>query len=216
MKYRLIVFDLDGTIIDMDSAWYMLHEFFGASEHPDKLEAEKRFMSGHIDYQEWAERDIEVMKKHGANRENMKEALQNVKLIEGALETIQTLKKRGYNIGLVSDSLDFVLETLIPDYKNMFDYILINRLSFDKNGKILKTETTRFNFQNKSAGLKNICGQEGIETSECVFVGDHDNDVEIAKLAGFSIAFNSKSRKLNEIADAVIEKKDLREILKYL
>ncbi len=42
------------------------------------------------------------------------------------------------------------------------------------------------------------------------------NDIEIAKLAGFSIAFNSKSEELNEVSDVVIEKKDLREILEYL
>ena len=49
-----------------------------------------------------------------------------------------------------------------------------------------------------------------------MFVGDHDNDVEIAKTAGFSIAFNSKSEKLNDAVDVVIRKKDLKEILNYI
>ncbi len=216
MRYKLVVFDLDGTIIDTDSAWRTLHEFFGMNEHPDRLEAKRKFLSGEINYQEWADRDIELMKRSGANRENIKKALQSIKLIEGGMETIRTLREKGYRIGLVSGSLDVVIETLIPDYKRIFDHVYINHLYFDKNGNILKVKTTSFNFRSKTEGLRKICKEEGIETSECVFIGDHENDVEIAKLAGFSISFNSKSENLNQVSDVVVKKKDLREILKYL
>jgi hypothetical protein len=34
--------------------------------------------------------------------------------------------------------------------------------------------------------------------------------------AGFSIAFNSKSKELNKVCDVVIKEKNLKEILKYI
>jgi phosphoserine phosphatase len=216
MKYKLVVFDLDGTLIDVDSAWHMLHEFFGMDVHPERIEAKEKFMSGEIDYKEWADRDMDLMKKSGANREKIEKALRKIKLIKGSLETVKAVKKRGYRMALISDSLDIVIKTLIPDYKEMFDYIYINKLYFDKEGNILKVEITNFNFGNKAEGLKRICKEEGILPKETIFIGDHNNDIQIAKAAGFSIAFNSKSEELNEISDVVIQKKDLREILKYI
>jgi phosphoserine phosphatase len=217
MKYKLVVFDLDGTIVDnIESVWETLHEFFGIDSHPERLGVRKKFFSGEISYQEWAEKDIELMKKSGADREKIMKALGKAKLTKNAIETIEELRKRGYKIAIISGSMDILLEKLIPDYERIFDHVFINRVRFGREGRITKVEPTPFDQERKKSGLVRICDLEKIKPEECVFVGDHYNDVEIAKLAGFSIAFNSKSAELNEIADVVVEKKDLKAILKYL
>ena len=64
--------------------------------------------------------------------------------------------------------------------------------------------------------LKQIAEREKIKLEECVFVGDHDNDLKIAEEAGLSIAFNAHSEELKKVANVVVAKKDLREILKYV
>jgi phosphoserine phosphatase len=217
MKYKLIVFDLDGTIFDgTESIWQTLHEFFGIEKHPERMGTKERYISGKISYREWAEKDIDLMRRHGANRETIMKAFSKVKLMEGSIETLEILKKKGFKIGIISGSLDVLLNKLIPNHNKLFDYVYINKLSFDKEGKITKLESTPFDLANKARGLEEICRFEGISPKECIFVGDHDNDVEVSKISGFAIAFNSKSKGLNKVADVIVRKKDLREILKYV
>ena len=217
MRRKIVIFDLDGTIIDnIEYVWKTLHEHFGVDEHPERVRTREDYFSRRITYQEWADRDIELLKKHGADRETIFRALRDARLMKGARETLMELKKRGFKLALMSGSLDVLLEKFIPDYEKIFDHVFINRIIFGENGEIKDVEATPFDMAHKKKGLFKICELEGIEPEECVFVGDHENDVEIAKAAGFSIAFNSKSEKLNEVSDVVIRKKDLREILKYL
>ena len=64
--------------------------------------------------------------------------------------------------------------------------------------------------------MHRILACEGIDISETVFVGDGENDIAILKEAGLGIAFCPKSNKVREAADVVIEKRDVREILKHL
>lgn len=217
MKYKLVVFDLDGTIIDkVDYVWKMIHENLGIEDHPQRIKNRNEFLSGKITYYEWAKYDLDLMARHGADKETIMKVFDKAKVMEGALETLEALKSKGYKIAIISGSMNILLEKLIPDYREIFDHIFINRIIFNEEGEIEDVEVTPFDMEHKKTGLLELCELEGIDPKETVFVGDHDNDLDIAKAAGFSIAFNSKSRRLNEIADVVIEKKDLREILKYL
>ena len=70
--------------------------------------------------------------------------------------------------------------------------------------------------EHKATALREIAEKHNIKLSECVFIGDHHNDVIVAKVAGLSIAFNCKSEDLRKAANICIEKKDLREILKFI
>ncbi len=213
---RLACFDLDGTIIDETIfIWQTLHEYFGTDNEERRAYA-RMFFEGRISYKQWAMHDIMLWKQKGATKEKMLKALSVLRLMKGAIETLDELKKRGIKLAIISGSLDIALRSALPGYKSYFnnDDILINKIMFDEKGKIAKLKATYFDFKNKAEGLKKIAARHSIDISQTAFIGDHNNDIEAVKEAGLGIAFNSKSDELNAVADLVIEKKDLREVLK--
>lgn len=216
MPYKLICFDLDGTIIDETIfIWQTVHDALKTSKKA-REKAMEDFYSGRISYAEWAEHDVEMWKKAGANKEVLLKAIKPLKLMKGSLETLKKLKKKCLKLAIISGSLDLALEYVLPNYKEFFDDIYINKIIFDKNGEIKKLISTKYDIEHKGLALKEIAKKEKIKLKECVFMGDHHNDINIAKIAGLSIAFNCKSDKLAQISDIVIKKKDLREILKCI
>ena len=216
MKPKLIVFDLDGTLIHgTEFIWTTIHDHLGVQK--EQIESLKSsYLKGKINYDEWARRDVELWKEQGANREKIVEAISHTRLMDGAIEVLKRLKEKKIKLAIISGSLDLVLKKSLPDYWSYFDYVFLNKLMFNEQGKILGIEPTQFDLYEKANGLRVICEKEGIDTKDAIFIGDHSNDVEIAEEAGFSIAFNPKSQEIIYASDIVVKGNDLREVLEYL
>ncbi|MFO8015474.1 MAG: HAD family phosphatase [Candidatus Woesearchaeota archaeon] len=215
-KYKLVCFDLDGTIIDnITNFWKFICDEFGCDTEKKK-QAYDNFFNNLITYDEWVEGDVKLWMDKGLKKEDFLESLGKLKLMPGALETIKTLKSMDVKVAVISDSMEVAIEALIPDFREMFDDVLINRLQFDDNGRIKGWEATRYGMEKKADGLRMIAEREGLSLSECVFVGDAGNDIQAVKAAGLGIAFNSSSEELEKSADVVIRKKDLSELLNHI
>ena len=89
-------------------------------------------------------------------------------------------------------------------------------MHFDNKGNVTKVDVTDYDMQKKADALKLIAKKENIPLSQCVFIGDHHNDVKIAEEAGLSIAFDPKDRLLEKTANVIIKNKDLKEVIKYI
>jgi phosphoserine phosphatase len=152
----------------------------------------------------------------GITKKEFMEVIKTLRPMPGAAETLHELKRRGCKLAVISGGIDTVLNHFFPEAGKLFDHIMINRISFDREGRIEGIEPTDFGAdRHKIDGLREIAGKEGIGLEECVFVGDSDNDLDIARGAGLSIAF-MPSGELEHASDVVIRKKDLREILKHI
>lgn len=213
-KYKWVCFDVDGTLID-DTIyiWVTLHDAFGVSKELRKKHYED-FMNKRITYSQWFELDILEWKKQNIHKKDLVSQIERLSVIPGVHETISVLKQKGYKIAVISGSLDLVLQTKLPEVK--FDEVFINCLEFDQNQKLTGGIPTSYDLEHKASGLIHLAEKYGISLEECVFVGDNENDVHIAEIAGLSIGFNLKSEKLSQIVDVVVEKKDMRQILQYL
>ena len=135
-------------------------------------------------------------------------------LVEGARETLQALKSAGVRLAVISGTLDLLLDTLFPDHP--FDEVYTNRIAFDPDGRISHWHATPFDMDGKGVALRAIAMRENIPLARCAFVGDHANDIPATRLAGFSIAFNPKSKELEALASVVVRSRDLRDILPHL
>ncbi|HLC50288.1 MAG TPA: HAD family phosphatase [Candidatus Nanoarchaeia archaeon] len=215
-KYKLVCFDVDGTLIDnIKFSWQLFHDYFQTDAHR-REDAKKKFFDGKITYMEWAEHDINMWKEKNANKKDFMKALDKLKLMDGAIETLEELKKNGIKLAVISGSLNVLLEKFIPNYEEFFDDVFISKIYFDKNGHIESVEATEFDMEAKALALKKIAEREGLKLGECVFVGDYLNDLKIMQEAGLGIAFNCSHDELKEAADVVVEGKDLRSVLKHI
>lgn len=213
-KFDLIAFDVDGTLVD-DTVfvWKTLHDYFGS----DSLAVDKAFemyMGGSLSYRQWFEHDIKLFREAGANRASILDAIRNMRLFKGALETLETLGRTGARLVIISGSLDLVIEKL--DLARYFHEIHLNHLEFGEDGELVGGVATPYDVWDKATGLREIAARHGIPIASTAFIGDNFNDIAVAKAAGFSIAFNCKSDELAEAANVVVEEKDLRAVLPYL
>lgn len=214
LRYPLVVFDLDGTLID-DTIyiWKTLHEGFN-TDHTARNQAYDDYFAKRITYKEWFEHDLKLLKAAGATSKKIHTMLDDLHVMPGASHTLNTLKANGHKIAIISGSLDIVVKHMFPDFK--FDHILINKIHFNESGIIDRGVHTPYDIEAKADGLKELCRLEKIDTSQAVFVGDNENDLWIAKEAGLSIAFNYKSDRLAQICTEQIQVKDLSLILPYI
>jgi len=213
-KKRLVVFDLDGTLIDGTVyIWQTLYEKF-VPDRSESRKVTKAYYSGEITYEQWFTHDIETFKSCGVNRDKILECVRSLRLMKGARETLCHLKEKGHVLALISGSLSIVLDELFPDHP--FDHVMINEIHFDERGEITGGTATPYDVEKKGEGLELLASREGIELKDCVFIGDNENDLSIAAKAGFPIAFNCKSERLAELSKVVIKEKDLTKVLEVI
>ena len=130
-KYKLVCFDLDGTLIDnVKFSWQIFHDYFQTDAHR-REDAKKRFLDGGITYLEWAEHDMDMWKEKNATKGQFFKAIEHIKLIEGAMETLNELKKRGMKLAIISGSINILLEKVIPNYKEIFDDVFLSSIYFN-------------------------------------------------------------------------------------
>ncbi len=212
LPWRFVLFDLDGTLVQGTVyVWQSLHDHFG-TDRRRRRRAREDFFSGRITYEDWFRHDLELLREAGATKQRMVEMIrQTMWLTPGARQTLQVLRAAGLKLGVLSGSLDLVLQVLLPDFS--FDEVLINRIAFHEDGTIAGGTHTPFDLEHKATGLLHLAATYELSPREFVFVGDNENDLAVARIAGLAVAFRPKSARLRATAHHVIEEPDLRALL---
>lgn len=211
--YDLVAFDVDGTLVHHrhdKTVWEVLNRRFTGGDEQNR-ERYALYKSGKLSYAEWVELDITSWQEAGATREAIVEAIDELRLVRGARETMAALKTRGVRLVVISGTLDLLIDVLFPEHP--FDEIYANAIAFDDAGRIGGWRATPFDMDGKAVALRSIAMRERIPLRRCVFVGDHANDLSAFRVAGLAIAFNPKDAGLEEAAGAIVRSDDLRDIL---
>lgn len=202
---KLIAFDLDNVLIDGE----VIDEMAKVSGVETKIsEITRQAMEGELDFETALKQRVSLLK--GASVDEIKKVMLDIPLMEGAKETITHLKKKDYKIATITGSFETIAQRIKDELD--FDYAFSNSLS-EENGFLTGEVTGPLVKGPKSKILKKIMKMEDISASECAAVGDGANDISMLEEAGLGVAFNAKPV-LKEMADVIVEKKDLRELIK--
>lgn len=145
----------------------------------------------------------------------------HIPIVEGTKEIISELKKRGYIVGIISDSYDCITEHI--KNKLDMDFSLSNELEFSKSICTGEVKIPSFFFSNsnslckhtfcKTNALLSLLNKCNIKKENCIAIGDSQNDLCMIKEAGIGIAFCSDDELLKHHADVIISTTNFSELL---
>jgi phosphoserine phosphatase len=182
---RLVVFDMDSTLIQGEVI-DILARHAGAGEQVAEITAAT--MSGELDFKKSLIRRVALLK--GLDEALLADVTQNLELTEGAQRVVNTLKRLGYKIGIISGGFDYFGEYL--QKKLGLDYVFANVLEIE-NGKVTGNVTGDIiDGPKKAEILKTIARVENLNLQQTIAVGDGANDLPMISIAGLGIAFHAK------------------------
>jgi HAD superfamily phosphoserine phosphatase-like hydrolase len=212
--YNLVSFGLGNILIRLkgcDNGWDLIR---GVYSIPNLWE---KYMDGTLTRKEAKVGEYIIWKIRGITKNKLKKDLKKFKLMKGAKQTIDTLKKKSITPVIISDNPEFLVKEVAK--KLGVKHIAYNRILFDNKGYAYDTKPTHTSKNrrvSKVLAIREFAKKEKISLKECVAVGNNENDLELFRKVGFKIAFNSKEKKLKKIADVSVRTNDVRKILKYL
>ena len=205
---KVFLFDFDSTLIN-EEVIDCLAAKAGVTEEVSGITSSA--MAGEIDFSESLIRRVSLLS--GLSVTALDEVRASITLTKGAEELISDLQARGDLVAVVSGGFTEVispkLDTLkISRYRANSLEIIDGKLSGKVQGKIIDRRA-------KAEFLKEIAFSSGITISNTVAIGDGANDIDMIQTAGIGVAFCAKPA-LIEVANRVINTRDLREVLKVI
>jgi len=206
-RYGLVAFDLDGTLVAHDEPiWKTLHEGCG-SDLVRRRAVLRAARAGEIDYAEWFAADVDMLRSAGVTREAVLEIVGGLAPTLGARELVQDLQRAGARVIVISGGIGLVVDTVFPTLP--FDAVHINRLRFDESGALVGGRPTPYDMAHKVAGLRESAAESGVEMADTAFVGDGPNDIDVAAVAGLSVAWGDADPGLIAVSDVHVQGRHL-------
>jgi phosphoserine phosphatase len=205
---RLVFFDMDSTLVDMEIIDEMAQRA-GVFKEVSRITEKAR--RGDIDFEESLTQRVALLK--GLRVEELEKIRKDMKLSAGAEDLVDTLKRLGFKLGLVSGGFDYFSDFLRE--KLGLDFSYANQLEI-KNGALTGKVLGKIVDNTYKAKIVNmVSSEEGVLLDQTVAIGDGANDVLMLGQAGLGIAYNAKE-KLERAANMSLGRARLKNILYIL
>ncbi len=206
---KLIVFDMDGVLVDIESSWVYVHRHFGV-DNDHSLQA---YLRGEIDDLEFIRRDVGLWMDKDATLtlDGIRRILAGAPMMNGAPEAIKRLREIGCKTAIVSAGIDILAERVAVDLR--MDLFFANGFVSDCSGRLSGEGILNVGLNDKGDKVEMISELLGYEKGDVVSVGNSRYDVPMFDASGMGIAFCPIDDEVREKADRVVEEKDLTKIL---
>jgi HAD superfamily phosphoserine phosphatase-like hydrolase len=218
---RVVAFDFDGTLTkktDNRTTWEKLWVILGYSID-DSADLHRRFNRGDFTHEKWCELTKDKFLAAKLREEQLLEIARETRLIEGTKETLESLRKSGIRLYILSGSIKQVIKAALGDLYGLFDEVKANEIRFDSSGLIDHIIGTRYDFQGKAEFLSNVIADQQLSPLDVLYVGNSSNDVWASQSGARTLCVNPHMTN-PDIEEhwtyAIKEMTDLRQIMKFI
>ncbi|MFP3984577.1 MAG: HAD family hydrolase [Candidatus Bathyarchaeia archaeon] len=208
MSVKLVVFDIDGTILQTYS-WQYIHEKLDTWSQAQ--EYYHQFFQNRITYEKWAKLDAALWKGQPLTR--IQQIINQMPYTPGAKETLTALKQKNIKTYLLSAGLTQVAQKIQKETNA--DGYTANTLIVKDNVLTGKVQVN-VSFTNKDKHLASILQQFQLTPQQTAAVGDDPTLIPLFKKVHLAIAFNPTDKNVEKHAHITIKSNNLRNVLPYI
>lgn len=214
MKYKTLIFDLDGTLLNTlldlaSSVNYAMRECGFNERTTDEI---RRFIGNGVAVliqrsvpdgisEEEYKKALDIFKTH--YKENSRN---NTAPYDGICDLLRKLKEDGYNLAIVSNKVDFAVKDLRDEFFNGLIDVAIG----DSDATRTKPEPDM---------VYKAIEELGVDKESCIYIGDTDVDIETARNSGMdciSVSWGFRLRSELEECGATMIADCAEDILKFV
>lgn len=203
----LVVFDLDSTLIQLESI-DTLATLNGTSH--DVAAITERAMQGELDFKSALFERVAYLE--GINEEDIFALVDQIRISPGADELIQFFRSKRWKIAILSGGFTWFADQVAMRWG--VDFVACNSLEV-KAGKLTgKLVGEIIDAEAKASYLSALRNQYGFDSRQVIAIGDGANDIPMLTVAGLGVAFNGKAA-LIKVADISLQER-LDQLIPFL
>jgi phosphoserine phosphatase len=209
---ELVVFDFDGTLAEQRGSWGLLYRLFGVEDAGNDRTA--AYWEDELTFDSWCAGNVADWRSRNVTRSHLERAAAAVKLTTGANDLLSYMGRWGVPFGVVSSGLRDLM-TRLERYDPAF--VVSNEVVYEDDVPV--DVTVRVGPSEKDEVLERVCDRRGVDVEDVLYVGDSHSDTEAFEVAGTAVLFDPDDRLDEsdvELADHVVETRDLRRVLPYV
>ncbi|HHF6437474.1 TPA: phosphoserine phosphatase [Haemophilus influenzae] len=201
----LLVMDMDSTAIQIECI-DEIAKLAGVGELVSAIT--ESAMRGELDFEQSLRCRVGTLK--GAPESILQQVRENLPLMPGLVETIQTLQKYGWKTAIASGGF-----TYFADYLKallQLDFAASNQFDIEDGKLTGLVKGDVVDAQYKAKTLQHLLEEYGIDLRHSIAIGDGANDLAMMNVAGLGVAFHAKP-KVQQQAQIVVNFADLTALL---
>ncbi|SQH96856.1 phosphoserine phosphatase [Haemophilus haemolyticus] len=201
----LLVMDMDSTAIQIECI-DEIAKLAGVGELVSAIT--ESAMRGELDFEQSLRHRVSTLK--GAPESILQQVRENLPLMPGLVETIQTLQKYGWKTAIASGGF-----TYFADYLKallQLDFAASNQFDIEDGKLTGLVKGDVVDAQYKAKTLQHLLEEYGIDSQHSIAIGDGANDLAMMNVAGLGVAFHAKP-KVQQQAQIVVNFADLTALL---